>query len=372
MDPDLPQTVHGDSGKLCTLVRKLLENAVKFTDSGHVLLSAELEPVSGGVGQLLLRVVDTGRGIPEDKRQTMYRAFTQGDDSPTRAFGGMGLGLSLAKALSDLLKAQLLFNPVCSGGSEFILRIKLPAGHAPAFPQLACAPRPVGILGRVQAREELERWAPRLGIRLVDVTNCHADKALDTACCGAVIADEESWSKTDEAYRTALLGGDGRRLVMLGGPYSREYVADRLGPVRLQYPPSLATFALAVQRALDPDREPMTSACPVAPCGATLASSPPDSFTMRDYQGLFDAALCEASSKGLSGELAAAVEQIGSVSRDGDWETMERLAKRFHDGFADGGAVACAKLALAVSIDTRNGGGSNVAKELETIFRRRA
>jgi signal transduction histidine kinase len=286
IDPDLPGTVRGDAGKLCTLVRNLLENAVKFTDTGYVVLSAELESTSGGAGEMVLRVTDTGRGIPEDQRQAMYRPFTQGDDSPTRASGGMGLGLTLAKALSDLLHTRLSFNPLAGGGSEFLLRVELPEDFVPAFPAIDCVTKPVGLLGRVQAREELERWAPRLGVHFVDLPGGEALDSRGSLLYPAVVADEEAWSKTDETQRAALLGGDYRRLVLVGKPCSREYIAGRLGPGRLQYPPSLATFAQAVRRALDPDREHdgrMNTAAPVvhARSPAVLTASDKSATSMK-------------------------------------------------------------------------------------------
>ncbi|MBU1079608.1 MAG: response regulator, partial [Spirochaetes bacterium] len=132
VDPDLPATIVGDEEKLGTLIRNLVENAVKFTDSGHVLLSAEMAPGADGGHGLLIRVIDTGTGIPEEKRRELYEAFTQGDDSLTRAAGGIGLGLSLAKALAKLLSCELDYAEVPGGGSEFILSFGIPADAVPA------------------------------------------------------------------------------------------------------------------------------------------------------------------------------------------------------------------------------------------------
>ena len=88
--------VRGDALKLEQVVANLIGNALKFTETGEIVL--RLEPVWQETGDLVLHfaVRDTGIGIPVDKQALIFEAFTQADGSTTRRYGGTGLGLAIA------------------------------------------------------------------------------------------------------------------------------------------------------------------------------------------------------------------------------------------------------------------------------------
>jgi signal transduction histidine kinase len=114
-----------DPGKLHQILVNLLSNAVKFTDAGRVELSAEAQD-----GTVVFRVRDTGIGIPPEQLERVFEPFTQVESSPTRRFGGTGLGLSVSRRLARLLGGDLAARSVPGEGSTFTL--ELPLGGGPA------------------------------------------------------------------------------------------------------------------------------------------------------------------------------------------------------------------------------------------------
>ncbi len=114
-----------DPGKLQQILVNLLSNAVKFTDAGTVELSAEVPD-----GTVVFRVRDTGIGIPPEQLERVFEPFTQVESSPTRRFGGTGLGLSVSRRLARLLGGDLDARSVPGEGSAFTLVLPL-GGAAP-------------------------------------------------------------------------------------------------------------------------------------------------------------------------------------------------------------------------------------------------
>ncbi|WP_035104761.1 response regulator [Desulfohalovibrio reitneri] len=116
---NLPPAVRGDPGRLRRVLAALLDNAVKFTDSGAVVVEARAEAAANGVERLRFTVRDTGPGVPENIRERVFESFVQGDGSATRRHGGTGLGLALARKLVDMLDGTIWVEDEPSGGSAF-------------------------------------------------------------------------------------------------------------------------------------------------------------------------------------------------------------------------------------------------------------
>ncbi|MBF0271989.1 MAG: PAS domain S-box protein [Magnetococcales bacterium] len=129
IDDDVPPTLVGDPLRLRQVVSNLISNAIKFTDSGEVVLRVQRDRcVVLGSGQdpgkpeeLVLRfsVIDTGEGIPEDKQAFIFERFTQLDGSSTRKHGGTGLGLAICKQLVALMDGDIGLESDAKQGSEF-------------------------------------------------------------------------------------------------------------------------------------------------------------------------------------------------------------------------------------------------------------
>jgi signal transduction histidine kinase len=121
--PDLPE-VPGDERLLYLLALNLVENAVKFTPRGG-RVEVELRPDGG---ELLLSVGDSGAGIPAEDRERIFEKFYTLDAGPTRAHGGAGIGLYLAREVVAVHGGRLSVEGIPSGGSRFLVRLPLESG----------------------------------------------------------------------------------------------------------------------------------------------------------------------------------------------------------------------------------------------------
>ena len=119
IDPGVPDRLVGDAGRLRQVVVNLVGNAIKFTESGEVVLELSSEFVSDQRTRLLVAVRDTGIGIPEQRRQGIFNAFEQADLSTTRRFGGSGLGLTISSRLVKMMGGRIGLESTPGEGSTF-------------------------------------------------------------------------------------------------------------------------------------------------------------------------------------------------------------------------------------------------------------
>ncbi len=115
LDPALPAFVLGDPTRLRQILLNLLDNALKFTESGSISLGIRRQ----GIGQVRFNVRDTGVGIPPERMHELFQLFSQGDSSPTRRHGGTGLGLAISQKLARLLGGEIHATSVPGAGSTF-------------------------------------------------------------------------------------------------------------------------------------------------------------------------------------------------------------------------------------------------------------
>ena len=111
---DVPLAVFSDPTRIQQILLNLVKNAVKFTSSGYIKVS-----LSNKENNLYFEVIDSGIGVPEEKKQLIFKEFCQADASTTRKFGGTGLGLSICKNLASLLKGDIGIKDNPEGGSIF-------------------------------------------------------------------------------------------------------------------------------------------------------------------------------------------------------------------------------------------------------------
>src|SRR6185369_16429816 len=127
VDPAVPQLVTGDPTRLRQILLNLAGNAVKFTDTGHVFLEVRMMERLGASCRLRFAVEDTGIGVPEGARATIFNRFTQADASTTRQFGGTGLGLSISQSLVRLMGGCITVSTATGKGSCFEFTLEFPA-----------------------------------------------------------------------------------------------------------------------------------------------------------------------------------------------------------------------------------------------------
>ncbi|MEM9964542.1 MAG: response regulator [Asticcacaulis sp.] len=118
-------SVSGDRTRLQQIIMNLISNALKFTSAGEIELIGEARPAGERI-ELTFTVRDTGIGIAEEKRRVIFDKFTQADASITRRFGGSGLGLSIARALTESMGGSIEVESQEGAGSIFTVRLSLP------------------------------------------------------------------------------------------------------------------------------------------------------------------------------------------------------------------------------------------------------
>src|SRR5438046_2114591 len=159
VQPDVPDALIGDAGRLRQVLLNLAGNAVKFTDDGEVVVRVEVNqddsPLpSPGAEEVGLRftVRDTGIGIPPDQQARIFRAFEQEDTSTTRKYGGTGLGLTIASRLVALMGGTFTVDSAPGRGSTFAFTARFGRqAHSPepvpAPPQVSLHDLPVLVVG---------------------------------------------------------------------------------------------------------------------------------------------------------------------------------------------------------------------------------
>jgi signal transduction histidine kinase/CheY-like chemotaxis protein len=197
--PEVPEIVTGDPWRLRQVVLNLVNNALKFTEKGEVVVDVCRENGSPTEVQLHCAVRDTGIGIPAEKQRLIFEAFSQADSSTTRRYGGTGLGLTIAGQLVEMMGGRLWVESEPGKGSTFHFtpRFGVPAGAAPVPRPVRLHALPVLVVDdNATNRRILGEMLSHLGMRpqLVD----GADAAL-------------------KALRGAVEAGDPFPLVLLDG-----------------------------------------------------------------------------------------------------------------------------------------------------------
>ncbi|MEI6668652.1 MAG: response regulator [Acidobacteriota bacterium] len=276
-EPDVPNRLRGDPGRLRQVLTNLAGNAIKFTQAGEVAVHVSL--VSQDEHRALLRfaVRDTGIGIPKDKIDRLFEKFSQVDGSTTRRYGGTGLGLAISKQLAEMMGGEAGVASQEGLGSEFWFtsRLEIQAGEA------APEPGPLAELTGVRAlivddnrtnREILVVRMRSWGLRTADVADgpgalrsLHQGLAdndpfrlalidmqmpdMDGEQLGRAIQAEQRLAPTRMIMLTSLgVGGDAKRFEAIG------FSGYATKPIRHRELKAILSLALA--RGESADRSP--------------------------------------------------------------------------------------------------------------------
>ena len=127
VQPDVPDALIGDAGRLRQVLLNLIGNAIKFTERGDIVVDVEVSPETHPEDKVRVHftVRDTGVGIPPEKQSTIFRAFEQEDTSTTRRYGGTGLGLTISAQLVALMGGNITLESELGKGSTFAFTVQL-------------------------------------------------------------------------------------------------------------------------------------------------------------------------------------------------------------------------------------------------------
>jgi len=134
-DPQIPASLIGDVTRLRQVLVNLTSNAIKFTEAGEVVVSVDCLKTENGKSQIRFKVSDTGIGIAESKRDSIFHEFEQADMSITRKYGGTGLGLAISSKLVELMGGDLRVTSVEGEGSRFFFTLEFAADTTDPIPE---------------------------------------------------------------------------------------------------------------------------------------------------------------------------------------------------------------------------------------------
>lgn len=188
LEPNLPEWVAGDGNRLRQVVMNLVSNAVKFTHSGEVVLTASLKGRDQTSVCVAIEVRDTGIGISADQQQRLFSSFTQADASISRRYGGTGLGLAISKRLADLMGGTIDVESSPGEGSRFRFTVRLGLAQKPKLSRHGAASTLRAENLRVLVAED-NVVNQRVVLKLLEKLGVRADLAADGAQAIAAALD---------------------------------------------------------------------------------------------------------------------------------------------------------------------------------------
>ena len=197
--PDVPSVVRGDPTRLRQVLINLIGNAIKFTEHGQIEIEVRVVAQAGAAVELLFAVRDSGCGIPPDKLESIFEAFTQADSSTTRRFGGTGLGLTISRHLVGLMQGRIEVHSQPLQGSTFSVVLPLVLVQSAVFVRMP-------VLD--QAHVLIAACNEILGLHLCDVLARHGARA-QLACSGeAVEAALVAAHEDNDPFHFVLMDAD--------------------------------------------------------------------------------------------------------------------------------------------------------------------
>lgn len=151
IDPEIPSMLYGDEIRIKQVVTNILTNAVKYTSSGSVTLSAKGERVAADQILLRISVQDTGMGIRKESLDDLFSSFKRVDESDNRNIEGTGLGLNISKQLIEMMGGKISVDSVYHQGSTFTVEVK----------QRIVNVRPIGVINFATQKQLNHRAAYR-------------------------------------------------------------------------------------------------------------------------------------------------------------------------------------------------------------------
>ena len=140
LDPDLPRSLKGDPMRLGQILVNLVNNSVKFTEQGEIVVTARLDRLEEDSVRARFSVRDTGIGLTPEQQAKLFQPFSQADSSTTRKYGGTGLGLTITRSLVQMMGGEIWVESEPGHGSEFSFTAVFGLGSSPGAKRLTPDP----------------------------------------------------------------------------------------------------------------------------------------------------------------------------------------------------------------------------------------
>ncbi|MGB8818896.1 MAG: ATP-binding protein [Rhizobiaceae bacterium] len=223
VDPSVPLVLTGDATRLNQVITNLVNNALKFTEKGSVILRATATATEAGHA-VAISVTDTGIGIAKDKLALVFERFAQADQSITRRFGGTGLGLAISKRLVESMDGSISVSSVEGKGSVFTATVVLgaeaeegqPASLRGTMAYIKCA----NPMQKQLLAQTLEKFGAQIAIKPADASLVLTDEETYRAGQGQIsLFLVPALEVAETSYRT-------RARLEMAVPVSRETISQ--------------------------------------------------------------------------------------------------------------------------------------------------
>ncbi|AMA57370.1 hybrid sensor histidine kinase/response regulator [Bradyrhizobium sp. CCGE-LA001] len=324
-DAAVNTAVHGDPVRLNRILLNLIGNAIKFTPSGGIALSAAAERHDDHV-LLRISVRDTGIGIAPDLHERIFEDFVQADDSIARRFGGTGLGLAIARRLTRLMRGELTVESAPGAGSTFTLEVPLVLAASGAQGAPASPSRPLRVLlvddDPVNC-EVGEAILTRLGHRATIARNgtsaieLASDQVFDVILMDLHMPDMDGVEAASKIRKLGLARMP--RIIAVTADVSTN-ARERLAGAGIGKVVSKPILINALREAIEDERQAEPAATPLA------ADELIDQSFLDDQRGLLGAAQIDKLHHLLGETSARLIDDITRAAATGDHTQLARSA----------------------------------------------
>ncbi len=211
--PEVPNLIEGDPVRINQVLSNLVNNALKFTETGHVFVTIDVDPATSALPdslKLRVSVSDTGIGIPREKLASVFESFSQADQSTTREYGGTGLGLAICKRLVTAMRGEIGLESIFGQGSTFSFTMVTKALKPATSPKIP-APSKLGttavILDYPGARLALQKYLESSGITPVLLEKTNIQNIRDIGA-EVIFADADSIEQISRVLPPGTVAGD--------------------------------------------------------------------------------------------------------------------------------------------------------------------
>jgi len=277
--PDVPAMIVADDSRFRQTLSSLIDNAIKFTNEGSVIVSVE-NARNEGANHLRFVVEDTGIGIAPEAQPRLFQPFSQADGSLARSFGGAGLGLAITKRLIGLMGGKISVESTPGHGSKFSFTVQAPPAvegstigtNFPPFEH-----RNLLIVGPQGIARLLERQAGWWGTQ-TQVTSGPDALAIRNTLFDAILIDEKSVSAGGGAFMTSLLQNCATpetHVIVIGSSLESPELANTDRTIAIGKPFKPAELHRALSRCLTPRMKKEDSAPSSVPPNREMAAKFP-------------------------------------------------------------------------------------------------